>query len=47
MNSLINLIARTLVRGEVYRLMRRSKGATSLALAVVGALVMVLMRSHR
>lgn len=47
MNSLINLIARTLVRGEVYRVMRRSKGATSLVLAVVGGIVVVAMQTHR
>lgn len=44
MNSLVNLIARTLVRGEVYKLTRKSKGATSLALALVGAVVIVVTR---
>lgn len=45
MNSLISMIARTLVRGEVYKVMRKSKSSTSIVLAIAGAAVYLVM--HR
>lgn len=47
MNSVINMILRTLVRGEVYRLIRRTKGRTSLVMAGVAAIALVAMHGHR
>lgn len=47
MNSVVSMILRTLVRGEVYRLMRRSKAGRSLAIAVIAAVALVVMHGHR
>lgn len=46
MNSLISMIARTFVRAEVYKVMRKSKGSTSIVLAILGAVVYLVMH-HR
>lgn len=47
MNSVVSMILRTLVRGEVYRVVRRAKGRTSLVMAVLAAVVLVVMQGHR
>lgn len=47
-NSLVNMIARTLVRGAIYKLMGRRKMSTIIVLGIVGAIMTVLVggRAH-